>query len=138
MRCSVAVLAVLLLVSAGLLGAEAGDCLRVWVDARGQAAECKAVDVQAELSHSPRVCPAASAAKAVVKIRLTSCREQVAAAVAPPGSAVAGREFVVRAQASEGEVVKELAGLNGDSWAGAARDLCRAIAVWHENVGKSH
>ena len=57
MRCSVAVLAVLLLVSAGLLGAEAGDCLRVWVDTRGQAAECKAVDVQAELTPQPESVP---------------------------------------------------------------------------------
>lgn len=128
----------LLLVSSGLARAGGGDCLPVWVDTSEQVAECKVVDVQAELSRHPKICPAASAERAVVKIRLTMCRQQVAAAVAPPGSTVAGREFAIRAQATEGKVVKDLTGLNGDSWAGAARDLCRAITVWHSHLAESH
>lgn len=136
MRWSVALVAVLLLIVSGPVHAEAADCVSVWVDARGQAAECKAVDLQAELRQHPRVCPAASAEKALVTVLLTSCREQVAAAVTPPGLTVAGREFAVRAKATQGKAAKELAGLNGDSWAGAARDLCRAIAVWHASLAE--
>ncbi len=128
---------ILLLVSAGLASPEGGGCLAVWIDTHGQPAECNAVDMKAELTRYPKMCPAASADKAVVTVRLTSCREQVAAAVEPQGSAVAGREFVVRARATRGGVAKELAGQNGDSWAGAARGLCRAIVVWHRNLGKS-
>ncbi len=128
---------ILLLVSAGLANPQAGGCLTVWIDTHGQPAECNAVDMKAELGRYPKMCLAASADKAVVTVRLTSCREQVAAAVEPQGSAVAGREFVGRARATKGEVVKELAGHNGDSWAGAARGLCRAIVVWHRNLAES-
>ena len=136
MRWSSALVAVFLLVVSGLAQAEAADCVAVWVDTRGQVAECKDVDLQAQLSKHPKVCPAASAEMAVVTVQLTSCREQVPAAVTPPGLSVAGHEFAVRAQATEGKAAKELAGLNGDSWAGAARDLCRAIAVWHASLAK--
>jgi hypothetical protein len=134
MSWNLVLVAVLLLVGSGPLQADAADCVAVWVDTRGQVAECKAVDLQAQLRQHPRVCPAVSAEKAVVTVLLTSCREQVPAAVTPPGLTVAGREFAVRAQATEGKAAKELAGLNGDSWAGAARDLCRAIAVWHTSL----
>ncbi len=138
MRCRIAIATMSLLLSSGLARAESRDCLPVWVDTRGQASECRAVDMQVEMRQHPRVCAAASAEKAVMKVRLTSCREQVAAALAPPGSAVAGREFAVRAQATEGAAAKELIGLNGNSWAGAAQDLCRAITVWHANRAKAH
>ena len=138
MRRSVAVVPVLLLVTSGLATGDADKCLSVWVDTRDQVADCAGVDVQAALANYPKTCRATSADKAVVKVRLTTCREQVAAAVAPPGSTVAGREFVVRAQATEGRAAKELSGHNGDSWAGAARDLCRAIVVWHGNLKESH
>jgi len=147
MRCTSALPAVLLLVVTPLAHAEAGqqhqhprqaDCVAVWVYPPGQAARCNEVDLQAQLRQHPKVCPAASAELALVTVRLTSCRVQVPAVVEPPELAVAGREFVVRAQATEGKAAKELAGLNGDSWAGAARDLCRAIAVWHATLAESH
>jgi hypothetical protein len=127
--------ALVLLAGSGLARAEA-DCVPVWLDTRGQAAECGVVDAEAGVRQQERVCLASSQEKAVVRIRLTSCRQQVAAAAAPPGAAIAGREFVVRAQATEGEATKELLGLNGNSWAGAVRDLCRAVAVWHADLAK--
>ena len=134
MRWNVALVAVLLSVLSGPVQAETADCVPVWVDTRGQVAECNVVGLEAQLKQHQRVCPAASAEKAVVTVVLTSCREQVPAALTPPGLTVAGREFAVRAQATQGKVAKELVGLNGDSWAGAARDLCRAIAVWHASL----
>jgi len=124
---------VLLFVTLGVAGAEAGDCLPVWLDTEGQPAECGVVRVQDELEQNTRVCLAASREKAVAAVRLTRCVEQVAAAAAPPGSSIAGREFVIRAQVTEAGAVKELAGHGSDSWASAVRDLCRAIAVWHRD-----
>jgi hypothetical protein len=131
LRRRVAVLLGLLWVASGLSRAAAGDCLPVWMATEGQASECGPVHVQDELKQDVKVCCAASREKAVVRVRLTRCVEQVAAAAAPPGASLAGREFIIRAEAREGQAVKELAGHGSDSWAGAVKDLCRAIAVWH-------
>jgi len=120
----------------GLGHSESGSCVAVWVDKAGQPAECSALNVDHVLKQYPKTCAAPSPEKAAVRLRLTRCVEQVAAAVAPPGLTVAGREFVVRAEAMEGARTKELAGHHGESWQGAVRDLCRAIAVWHDNRSK--
>jgi hypothetical protein len=130
MRGDAAVFVMLLLVS-GLPGADAGECLAVWVDTQDEPAECTAIKIQNELGHQPGVCAAPSSKKADVRVKLTSCREQTAAAIPPPGSKVAGREFVIHFQVTEGRVTKELNGLDSNSWAGAVRDLCRAIVIWH-------
>jgi hypothetical protein len=137
MRRTATAVPVMLMLASVMAGADAGDCLAVWVDTQGQAAECAAVQMQKELDHQPDVCAAPSSKKAAVHVKLTSCREQVAAAVPPPGSTVAGREYVIRAQVTEGKVEKELTGLDRNSWAGAVRSLCRAIVVSHGHADGS-
>jgi len=139
MRCALVVVPMLLLLLARSVQAQATDCVPVWVypSTLTQPAGCDAVDLRAQLRQHGKVCSAASLEQAVVTVRLTSCREQAVAALPPPGLTVPGSEFVVHAQATEGKATKELAGLSGDSWQGAARDLCRAIAVWHASLAES-
>ncbi len=124
-------IALMVVLTAASAKTDAGDCLAVWVDTQGQAAECTAVRMSQELRGQRNVCAAPSAEKAVVRVKLTYCRQQVVAAIFPPGSPVGGREYVIRAEVAEGKVTKQLSGLDRNSWAGAVQALCRAIAVWH-------
>lgn len=118
MKCSASALAVVALLAApGLAWTDAGDCLAIWVDTQGQPAECAAVRLVEELDHQPDVCPAEKADKAAVRVKMTSCVE------AP--------SHIIRARASEGMASKELTGRDDASWAGAVRELCRAVVAWH-------
>ncbi len=131
MRREAAIFVVMSFNMAGLASADAGDCLAIWVDARAQPAECRPVQMAAELDHQPDVCGAESEKKAAIRVRLTSCREQAAAMLPPPGTAVTAHEHVVQALVSEGKLTKELTGRDSRSWADAVGALCRAIVAWH-------
>jgi hypothetical protein len=132
----VAAVPVMLLVVPLLARADAGDCLAIWVDTRAQPAECAPVGLPEALDHQPDVCRAPSAGKAALTVKLTSCREQLAAIVPPPGQAVSSHEHVIQAQVTEGKQTKELTARDSRSWADALRTLCRAIVTWHgEHAG---
>ncbi len=115
----------------------AKERLRIWVDTGNQLAECAVVRMREGLDQQPGVSAASSSKEADITVALTSCRERAVAAVPPPGSKIAGREYVIRSQVTEGEATTELRGVASDSWADAARDLCRAMVAWHARKDRS-
>jgi L-ascorbate metabolism protein UlaG (beta-lactamase superfamily) len=115
----------------------AEERLRIWVDTRSQPAECAVVRMREALDQQPGVSAASSPRKAQITVALTSCRERAVAAIPPPGSKIAGREYVIKSQVTGRQATTELRGVASDSWADAARDLCRAIVAWYARQARS-